>query len=189
MDSNLELRQTEPGGRYLGIDVRPHGFGFVVLEDSILLDCGNRACDHREYDACLRDRFSRILKIYTPAAVVVGLAGSRAERPSRIRIIKLIKSVAAKNQIPVVFITRSKLTRHFRRQYNASTKYEIAQAAANVVRELTWRLPNKRKPWQSEHPRMSIFAAAALALAHIFSQEDTGTPTKEATDKPGLTRA
>ena len=45
------------------------------------------------------------------------------------------------------------------------TKHELATLfAKRFSDELGARLPNKRKPWQSEHASMDIFDAVALAL-------------------------
>jgi hypothetical protein len=125
------------------------------------------------------------LKIYTPAAVIVGLAEPRMEKTSRNRIMKAMKLVAANDRIQVISIARSKVTRHF--QHHALTKYDVARAVARVVPELAWQLPKKRKPWESEHSRMSIFAAAALVLTHMFSQNTPGPTMRETVNKPGLT--
>jgi hypothetical protein len=47
------------------------------------------------------------------------------------------------------------------------TKYERAQAVVQRFPVLTQKLPPKRKPWESEDYRMSVFAAAALAMAYL----------------------
>jgi hypothetical protein len=47
------------------------------------------------------------------------------------------------------------------------TKYERAQAVIKRFPILTQKLPPKRKPWESEDHRMSMFAAAALAMAYL----------------------
>jgi hypothetical protein len=45
------------------------------------------------------------------------------------------------------------------------TRYENARRVAERFPVLEWKLPPKRRAWESEHYRISIFAAAALAIA------------------------
>jgi len=51
----------------------------------------------------------------------------------------------------------------------AGTKYGIATALVRAFPELLVRLPPKRKPWQTEDSRMSIFDAVALGLTYFCS--------------------
>jgi len=46
-------------------------------------------------------------------------------------------------------------------------KYEIACAVAERLPELASKLPPKRKIWQSEDYRMSIFDATAVGVAYF----------------------
>jgi len=50
------------------------------------------------------------------------------------------------------------------------TKYENARRVAEHFPVLTRELPPKRQIWQSEHYRMSIFTAAALAMAQLHAK-------------------
>ena len=54
-----------------------------------------------------------------------------------------------------------------RDRYFGRGKYERAVEIAARFPEIGWKLPSKRKPWESEHYSMSIFTAAALALAYL----------------------
>jgi len=47
------------------------------------------------------------------------------------------------------------------------TKYETACLLAEQISALHWQLQPKRKIWESEHYRMNIFTAAALAMAYL----------------------
>ena len=46
------------------------------------------------------------------------------------------------------------------------SKYERAVEIAARFPEIGWKLPRKRKPWDSEHYSMSIFEALAIAVAY-----------------------
>lgn len=57
------------------------------------------------------------------------------------------------------------------------TRCEIASALADQFRELAHKLPEKRKPWQSEDDRMGIFMALAASVA-CWRNFAEGTPRK-----------
>jgi len=160
--------------RCMGVDVRPRGFGFIVLEGITVLDCGSRMCRRSEARACLSHRFERLLESYRPSAIIMKTQPPRRASVvgSHSRIAASLRRVAKHAGIEVVDIN----TRAFRSYFaahNAGTKYEIASAVAHFLPELAWKLPPQRKPWQSEHYRMSIFDAAAVALVHL----NQGKPT------------
>ncbi len=152
--------------RYLGLDVRPRSLGFVVIENGVVLDCGIRMCDRSQFDDCLGQGFDRILKIYIPCAVIVrgvrGLVGD----PRKRKVATAIRRRAKQHDIDVFSISTATIRSYFGR-YGATTKYQIAQSVAMLLPELAWKLPRNRKPWESEHYRMSIFDAAAVIIAHM----------------------
>lgn len=155
------------GTRLVGISVRAHSFGFVVIEGRLALDCGVRTCYRAQFDDCLGDRFARILRTYHPASVIILSARSDVAKLKTMSTRNAIKNAATRSKIPTVQIRSTTLHRHFA-PYHAATKHEIAIVVAQIFPELAWRLPPKRKPWQNEHYSMSIFAAAAAVIVHAF---------------------
>lgn len=162
-------------GRHIAVDVHPHNFGFVVLENLRVLDCGTRRCDRTQSSDCLGQRFQRILRAYTPSVVVMRLY--RRSRPARgtgrPALIDTIRAVAVESRVEVVGLQSHEIQNFFLSR-NARTKHERAQAVALLLPELAWKLPPQRKLWQSEHYRMSIFDAAAVALTFIVVRSDPG---------------
>ena len=51
--------------------------------------------------------------------------------------------------------------------HGAITKYDIAKAIAEQYPDFAPKLPGPRKIWLPEHPNMSIFDAASLALTYF----------------------
>jgi len=153
--------------RYLGVDVRPRSYGFVVIEGGTLLDSGIRICDRSQFDDCLGQRFLRILQTYSPSVVIMRKLTSPPAADRKRAIVAAIKKAARQCKVDVAFISPAALRRHFSR-YNASTKYEIARAVAQIFPDLAWKLPHKRKSWESEHHRMSIFDAAAVVISYTM---------------------
>jgi hypothetical protein len=181
--ANTNLRTREEASkstndRFIGVDVRPRGFGFIVLEGMAVLDCGSRSCGRSEFAGCLGPRFQRILDTYWPAAIVmrphrtardITIEGRRA-------VANTLRAVARQSGITIVDV-RSAAVQNYFRSRNARTKYEIAHAVASLLPELAWKLPPQRKVWQAEHYRMTIFDAAAIALTHIGPQPDPSAST------------
>lgn len=159
--------------RLIGLDVRPRSFAFIVLEGSIVLDCGSRSCGRKDSRSCLGQRLQRILETYTPS--LIAMRSHRAMRTSaagrRKALAGILRAAARKSRVAIVDVNPSALRDYFR-LHDARTKYEIAQAVAILLPELAWKLPPQRKVWQSEHHRMSIFDAAAVALAHVGPKPD-----------------
>jgi len=55
----------------------------------------------------------------------------------------------------------------FFESYGAKTRYEIAAVIASQVTALERFLPPRRRQWEIENPKMSIFNAAALAMTYF----------------------
>jgi hypothetical protein len=152
--------------RYLGIDIRPRRFGFVVIENSIVLDSGIRMCDKSEFDNCLGQGFDRLLNIYKPSALIVRGTNGVDANPRKRKVSAAIKRRTKQHHVEVISIGPATIRRYFDR-HNAVTKYQMAQSVATLLPELAWKLPRNRKPWETEHHRMSIFDAAAVVVVHL----------------------
>jgi len=153
--------------RLIGISARAHSFGFVVIEGKTTLDCGVRTCYRSQFDNCLADRFERILGEYDPSAVMILSARSTAAKHRTGLTRNAIRNSARRSKVPTVLVPLRVLNRYFR-QYGAATKHEIATAVTQIMPELAWHLPAKRKPWENEHYSMAIFDAAAAVIAYAW---------------------
>jgi hypothetical protein len=153
--------------RVLALDVRSQSFGFAVFEGSSrLLDWGVRS--FRSGVNAVKHPASQklfvLLDEFNPSAIVTREA--RPERKNtRASLFATMQRVATSRKIPVRFVSRETMQRAFR--VASRTRYRIACSAAERLPELASRLPPKRKIWQSEDYRMSIFDAAALGIAYF----------------------
>jgi hypothetical protein len=164
--NSAEYLKPASFARYLAVDVRPRSFGFVVVENKVVLDSGIRMCEQIRFGDCLGQRFDRILRTYSPSAVILrGTAGLKANLKKR-EILTAIRQGAKQHGAGVVSVKPATISHYFRR-YDATTKYQVAEVVATILPELAWKLPRKRRPWESEHYRMSIFDAAAVVIAHL----------------------
>jgi hypothetical protein len=150
----------------LAIYPNSRGIAFVVFEGArTLIDWGLRGArskhNHDHYLAVIGDLFA----LYQPAVLVLqnmGPAGTR--RAKRIRSLnEEIVELAAGFGISAHLYSRAQVRDAFA-SLKEATKEAIANAIVEEVPALRRYLPPPRKPWTSEHARMGIFDAAALAL-------------------------
>jgi hypothetical protein len=154
----------------LALDLRPRKAGFVVLEGNVLLDWGVRAYGKSASDleTTVKQRIEALLDLHTPGFVVV--QRRRVNNPAVARtlgaIIRIVKTEAT-NHASDLTILRAGDVRQFFAEHDCHNKHEIASRLASWFEELAWKLPPKRKPWQSEDHNMTIFDAAAGAIAFV----------------------
>jgi hypothetical protein len=162
--------------RILAISLRSRRFGFAVFEGpNRLLDWGMvfYPLNNDVQRAAASKRVASLLTLYIPSVVVVGRA-----RPLNVRsgsgvcpILRSIRGESSSRMIPVQFM-RTAVVKGVSRQFRAKSKHEIATMIAQMFPELLWKLPPKRRIWESEHPIMAMFDAVAMGFA--YWQRDGG---------------
>ena len=100
-------------------------------------------------------RLRPLLKMWVPDVVVTRI-GERKGTGVRELLRQIEKEVG---RTPFQRITDS------RDRYLGGGKYERTVETAARFPEIGWKLPSKRKPWESEQYSMSIFEALAVAAA------------------------
>ena len=85
-------------------------------------------------------------------------------RKSKSIIDEALRRESVERRVPIRFITRPTIIKAFN---GYDRKYARAVALAERFPALAPKLPPKRKCWQSEDYRMSIFDAAVLGVAHF----------------------
>ena len=152
--------------RVVALDLRPRSFGFVVFESrDELLDWGIKIFrDMAGHKVLAGTRLAPLLREFDPAVVL--LKSTTWERQSleldRASILDTIRRETG-DYTGVRLISPESIRRMFPASHN---KDDLAGCVAKRFPDLAWKLPPKRKVWQREHYRMSIFDAAALALAY-----------------------
>ena len=152
--------------RVLALDLHPRRFGYVVLEGpDRLLDWGVRSCRRKgnSSDVLIQRRLRPLLELWRPTFLMI----RARQMPPKKHFLRerLLKGVAAeaKNYHARVQILKKRPTYRTEKL----TKYERAQTVVQRFPVLIQKLPPKRKPWESEDYRMSMFAAATLAMAYL----------------------
>ena len=154
--------------RVLGIHPTSRGFGWVVFEGPFLAyDWGTIKAGKRKNLECLR-KAERLLDRHNPETLVLEtFERSRSSRAQRIcRLGRSLVALAADRGIQVSILSRAEVRACFA-EAGAITRQEIAEAVALHVSAFSHRLPRRRRAWDPEDPRMSIFCAAAVVLTHF----------------------
>lgn len=154
--------------RILALDLRSRKFGFAVLEGPRrLLDWGIKGYrTHRDLAHVVQKRISPILTLFSPDAVILEMDSyAKNGEPRRQIILSAIQAEVLRRSINLVFVRRDEVQDLLGKTERA-TKQKVAAYIVLLFPELTWKLPQERKPWQSEHYNMAVFDAISLALAY-----------------------
>jgi hypothetical protein len=160
--------------RVLVIDPHPRGFGYAVFEGPLcLVDWGTKDV-RQDKERVALERIGELVGRYLPTVIVVeDCAHRKSRRNERVRqLTERILVAARESAVEGRAVPRAAVYRTFAGT-GAGTKYGIATALVRAFPELMVRLPPKRKPWQTEDSRMSIFDAVALGLTYFRSRRPT----------------
>jgi hypothetical protein len=163
----------------LAIDLRHRRLGYAVFRGHrTLVDAGLRV--YRavgDVEAAMANkRLVALLESFSPSAIVIKKERwDRAEISSHIRsLVMVMMDVALAHSLPICLVGDDDVRSTFR-NLGCETRDEIASALSRIFPELHLKLPPRRRPWQSEHPRMAMFDAVALGLAY-WQHESTTLP-------------
>lgn len=160
-----------PVTRVLALDVRASRFAFAACEgDRKLLDWGVRSFRKgvNAVTGPVNQKCGALMDYFAPSVIVVKRRdGDTNER--RRAMYEAVLLEAAKRRIPVRLLSRKTVNQVF--AGSNRNKYAVAQAVAKRFPELAPRLPPPPKIWKSEDYRLSIFDAAALAVAYLTPRE------------------
>jgi hypothetical protein len=157
--------------RTIALEIRASKFGFAVLEGpGKLLDWGVRSFTERgeDLEPAVADRMITLLKFYEPRTVVTRERQHHdAIQQKRILTIFAIgKQATRKNSTRFRILSAIRVRKSFAPE-GRITKHEIARILTDRFEELSFRLPSRRKAYQSEAPAMLVFDALATGVAFL----------------------
>lgn len=167
------------GNSALAIFPSVAGFGWMLFDGPLApVDWGvstiarKAAGTEAKNNRSLR-RIDHIMRRYQPAVVVLeAFEGRGTRRHARIkRLHRSIIALAVTSGIPVRMLSRDQIQSSFT-SADATTRYDVARIVASYVKEVRRLLPNKRKLWESEHPRTALFNATALLIVHYSNPKE-----------------
>jgi hypothetical protein len=150
--------------RILAIALTARGFGYSVMENNVMLECGHKEVRGNKSSQSVY-KIEKLLKQFLPSVMVlqdVNATGCR--RAPRIKTLhRQVIELAAKYKLKVALLS-GKLLREVLLGDAKGTKYEMAEMLAKKYPvELAVKLPPKRRLWENEDGRMDMFDAVGLA--------------------------
>lgn len=155
----------------LALYLNTRGLGFVVMRSALSpIDWGTREARGRNKNARCLEKVAGLIEAHQPDAIVLeDPTASGAPRSSRIkRLMRGIAGIADGEAVDVHAFPRSRVLEYFE-ALGARTHHEIAVVIAKRVAAFEHMLPPKRRLWDAQSSRMTIFCAAALAMT-FFAQ-------------------
>jgi len=152
--------------RVLVLDVHARHSGFAVFEGpNQLVDWGmlHYGTGSNGTARPAGAQAAKVIARSQPERLVITMPANRTLAGNRLAAVaEAITGIAAQHHIPVRRLRRSQVLDDF----GVRTRYAAAGQIAERFPSLGARLPRRRKIWQSEQPIMSVFDAAAAALAY-----------------------
>lgn len=169
-----------PRSLVLAVYPSVRGFGWVAFEAPFALyDWGIVFVQRDKNRRCL-EHFERLLTRLEPETLVLEARPERSSRTARIVTLQRAMTAAALGHgVETAVYPRGDVQALFA-PVGARSRQEIAVAVARQLPALAHRLPRKRGAWHCEDRRMSLFNAAAVAVAHF--QLDASRLLKELSD-------
>ena len=157
----------------LAIHPMPAGFGYVLMTSpDSPVDFGTKTARRGNKNKLSFDAIVALINAHHPEAIVLeDPTASGTRRPKRIEdLVRMVAQYAQDQMLDVSVFPRATVRECFENA-DARTRYEIAVVIAQRNPAFERFLPATRHRWDSEHPNMSIFAAAALALTYFHIWE------------------
>ena len=151
--------------RIIAIAPSARGFGFAVLEDQAILECGNKGA---KGDKNIHSLFKieKLMKLFQPGVLVLQDVNAKGlHRAPRIKALHQEVIELAERQKCKVVLFSGKQLRITLLGSVKGTKHEMAgMLAQKFPVELAEKLPPKRRPWENEDGRMDMFEAVGLGV-------------------------
>jgi hypothetical protein len=151
--------------RILAIAPTARGFGYCVMEDGAILECGYKGVKKNKNVKSV-SKVEKLMNQFLPSCMVLqdlDVIGCR--RAPRIKALhRQVVGLAGQHKCKVTPISGKRL-RRLLLDDEKGTKHEMAEMLAKQFPvELVGKLPPKRRPWENEDGRMDMFDAVGLAV-------------------------
>jgi hypothetical protein len=163
----------------LALEVRASRIGFAVFEGPTrLLDWGVRSFEtgNKTLKSSAADRIATLLAFHRPFAIVLRSRtyNSASQRRVFATIAGSIRAEAKRYSSKLIVLAPRQVQSCFS-PTGQVTKHDIAVTLAKRFEELSWKLPQRRKSYQSEAPVMAVFDAVANGIA-FFERHPPSRP-------------
>jgi hypothetical protein len=150
----------------LALYLQTRGFAYVLFEGwGTPIDWAVQDIRGLDKNARCLKRIDALFGLHSPDILILQeTSEDGTRRAMRIRNLnRCIADLAEQHRIRIRAYRRPDVRDSFAELYGATNKKMIAQTIARQIPDLSLYVPPPRKPWMSEHGRMGIFEAAALA--------------------------
>ena len=153
----------------MGMHAQYRGFGWAVFEGyAAPIDWGITFARGDRDEACWH-HLATLLDRYRPEVLVL-------ERPRRTlgwtaRLSARASSLAEGRGIEVLQYSHTAICDALGAD-RGSSRHEVAVKVTEHLKAFQYRLPRKRRPWDSADRRMGLFMAAAAVLTHYAREVD-----------------
>jgi len=164
------MRAILSNGRILAIAIRSQRLGYAVLDGSNkLLDWGMvfyRRNGGKQV-ATTAKRISSLLELYAPSAIVIEQSELQQVRNvAGLRLLsKLLRREAARQSVKYHATKQLDVRKAFR-SFDAKSKDDVAATLAHMFPEVAYKLPQRRRVWESEHSIMPMFDAISVGVSY-----------------------
>lgn len=135
-----------------------------------LLDWGVRSFgeQNQRIRSTVSDRIITLLAFHNPLVVVVRVRKYHTDIQNKkfLAIVAAIRAETRRHSKELCVLTTRQVRKHFALRGQVA-KHDIAASLANQFKELFWKLPRRRKAYQSEAPAMLVFDALANGMAFV----------------------
>jgi hypothetical protein len=161
-----------PSDLVLSFYPSPRGFGFVLFEGPLSpFDWGVTRVRGPIKNRLIVKKVEAMIDRYQPVTLVLeDWSDDWSRRNPRIReLYRDLVALARRKGIPVVRYSMRKVREFFARR-NALSRHDIAEYVARMIPAFSYQVPPKRRTWDSEDIRQSLYDAAALGLTYFGSE-------------------
>lgn len=148
------------------------GFGYAIVKSPREpLECGVAQVSPISNRKCM-ERIKKFIDYYEPMLIVVqDLHGKSSFKSRRVKsLVQSICNYAMEKHLRVARYSREQIRFVFA-EFDAKSKYAIAQTICKWLPQFEYRMPRFRKPWMAEDYNMGMFDALSLALTHFYMTE------------------
>ncbi len=145
------------------------GFGYAVMKNALSLEAEGmirekkRPISNPEVLAKIREKIA----YYQPDVLVVEKVKDNCKSKRIASLLQKVIDYAEENHISIHTYSREDIRFVFS-NFNAYTKFEIAQKIRENIPTLKYKPIHKRKPYESEHVNMAIFDAISLVITYFY---------------------
>lgn len=152
----------------LAVHANSRGASWIAFENPFTpYDWGTVETRGRDKNARILAGLERVLsRLSVETIVLEAFERGTSKRRHRMESLgRAIVALAAARAIDIAVYKFGEVRSSFA-TVGATTRHDIAVAIARQLPAISHLLPKRRQPWDGEQWRMSLFAAAALALTH-----------------------